>query len=261
MRVPGAFVLAGVCVVAAGWYVANAQQPPTPRPSPTAGPSKQEIEQARDRIRAEQPMAIEDFVLKRRSIAGLPRLNLPWSGDPFFDSLASLVDQAPIIVVGRVTDLDFAANSTGVSGTPGTVATIQVEQYLKSTAANPPQEIKIVQFGGPFKQPTGEIVIMQLNGKPIFLPGERHVLFLTAHPNGTSSVIGIVGRYALKNGRVEPVEFVGDPNRNDWSTQQAGKSEQAFVAEIRALLPAAPSAPTQTPRPSTTPTPSPRPTP
>lgn len=233
--IPILFLLAGSTLW--GWYTVSAQRPPDKGSEPgaaTPAVSKADAERARANSRAEQRPFLQEFKAKGQGITGLPRLDIPYTGDVYFANLSEMTRDASVIVVGTVRTVDFFAEGSGVPAIPSTVSTFQVERYLKNASTVTGNEISIVQFGGPFKQPTGEVVLTQIAGDPIFTPGERLLLFLRETGDGHFVVDGSRARYAMVNGRVRSLSRLDEDTT--WP-KQTGKSEQEFIREIEALVP------------------------
>jgi hypothetical protein len=107
---------------------------------------------------------------------------------------------------------------------------------------NPPNHIQVGQFGGPFKQPTGEEVAIQIAWDPLLKPGERGVFFLV-NPDKSRpyTIAGSRGHYTLAGGRVYPISLVTQPGASSWASQLTGKDEQTFLQQVQALAGGAPS--------------------
>ena len=89
-----------------------------------------------------------------------------------------LVEAAPIVVVGRVTDV----RSSSAAGRPYTDYLIEAETLLKGSIAESPFVVRVL--GG--KGPNG--LSLKVWGAPRFLPRQRVLLFLRPHPDGTLRV-------------------------------------------------------------------------
>ena len=86
-----------------------------------------------------------------------------------------LLDRAGVVVLARVT----ASESAPVSGKPSTDYTIEIERLIKGFV--PAGTLVVRNLGG--VRPSGEA--LKVHGMPAFSPGERVLLFLSSHEDGT----------------------------------------------------------------------------
>ena len=91
---------------------------------------------------------------------------------------AALAEQAPLIVIGRITAIDQAP----LTGRPATDYTVSLTRVLKGAAPADPLTVRVPGGVGP------DGAFYRVWGAPRFLSGDRVMLFLDARRDGTFGV-------------------------------------------------------------------------
>ena len=141
-------------------------------------------------------------------------------GRPIAQDLASLVQTAPLVLVGRVVDVQLGrVAGQGEARLQFNDVQVRMEKPLKGK----PAAVIIVEL---VAAPRGEVL---LGIGPPYRRGERYLLFL--RPGEAPRYIAIhQGRYLLKDVRVWPTQAgpVADSAK--------GKATAKFIAEIEAIV-------------------------
>ena len=147
----------------------------------------------------------------------LPRVSLNASVVPGQATLRRAVSAADLIV---------AATVSSIMPTPfsGTYVNLTIDQTIKGPASS---SLIIDQAGG--LRPTPDwsgIVIAQLDGESMLLPGDRAVLLLEKSPTGGYFVQSVSGSFSVVNGLIQPTPL------NPFGQSIAGLTEGAFIQQV-----------------------------
>jgi len=139
---------------------------------------------------------------------------------PIHQDLQSLVQATPLIIVGKVVDIQPGrVAGSGEGRLQFNDVRVMVEKRLKG---NPPHEVVVEQV-----DMSGRTFISEVG--PPYRPGERYLLFL-GRGEGERYIPVIQGRYRLKGGTVDPL----DPGPA--ADGLKGVAEAKAIEEIDAII-------------------------
>lgn len=110
------------------------------------------------------------------------------------DDLAQLVGRSSLVVVGEVASVTYrnARNPDGGRPVPHSIVSFRVAQTIRGRA---PGEVLVLRFIG---GPDGQGGFLQVDGVPLFQPGDRDVLFVAGNgERGCALALCEYGRYRL----------------------------------------------------------------
>lgn len=221
-----AFLAVGLAV-----GIAAADTPPNPKVPPVVVDPTQaarNIEAARRAVSGPQQAYLDDFNSGKRSVSGLTESEIAIAQDAPLP-LASALGQAEAVLVGRVEAIRF--HGSGMEDVPATTVTYRVEKSFKGSLTAG-ELIDIDFLGGPYRQPTGEEVLLHASLRPIEAQvGGRSLLILHEVTPRKFSSLGIGTILQLRDGLVAPV-----PGDDSKSVEWAGRSEADLLARVAELL-------------------------
>lgn len=187
--------------------------------------AQQEIEAARQAVSQPQTAYLDDFNNGRRAIDKLP------VGEALADffppsPLDDAVTVADAVVVATAQRMLF--RGSGMQDIPATTVTYRVTHVVKGPLA-PGDPVQLDFIGGPYRQPTGEEVFIQMAGEPIDRPGDR-VLLLLQRDDAGWHLLDVASKFELRGGRVAARTERG-PERAAWE----GRPEAELLKRVAEL--------------------------
>jgi hypothetical protein len=185
-----------------------------------------DIEAARTAVSAPQTAYLADFNSGKRSATELPRADLDAlvvAPGGFDDSV-----RAGSEVVAATVD-SVAYHGSGMQDIPGATVTYRIERSFKgpvSTGAT----IQLDFLGGPYRQPTGEEIFLQVPLLPIDSVGDKVLLVMKQLDGGHWDLVDAGGKLKLLNGKVQ-----GMPTYAGWTSEWTGRSEADLLAHVAAI--------------------------
>jgi len=198
------------------------KRPPMPVPMEDYGRWVEELRASKQ----PQLSYLDEFNAGRRDFTKLPVAEMESFG-PAAESLETMAATASDIAVVTVESVTFQAS--GMADFPGSRIVYRVDYALKGEL-QPGDTFVNAILGGPYRQPDGSELFMQVAETPVDRPGERLLLLLTDYYGNTLAPMGVGARFLIQDGQVQANEH----NAN--SVALAGVSEADLVSNIRSLV-------------------------
>lgn len=144
--------------------------------NPWAGLSDLQKQAVVDQTHAQNVQYLQEFEASHGDPRSLPVIKIP-TYSPGAVSLGAGVEQATVIVHGRVDVVHFTADPNG--NVPFMTATVRITDVGKGAVGS---TIVVRQTGGPVAQLGGTGALVELEGEQLMLPGDEVILLLASVP-------------------------------------------------------------------------------
>lgn len=198
------------------------KRPPMPVPIEDYGRWVEELRASKQ----PQLSYLDEFNVGRRDFTKLPVAPME-AFTRAAEPLDKMAATASVIAVVSVESISFQAS--GMADFPAARVVYRVEVAIKGSL-QPGETFVNVVLGGPYQQPDGSELFMQIARTPVDRPGERLLLLLTEYYGDTLAPTGVGARFLIEDGQVQPNSY------NPHSVALAGTGEAELVANIRGLL-------------------------